>query len=71
MHEIKFKHFLPSVQSMAATDALAKVQGQGGLWFAGGWSQHFDTQETGLISALQVAKGLLASATVHGKALAG
>ncbi len=71
VHEIKFKHFLPSVQSMAATDALAKVQGQGGLWFAGGWSQHFDTQETGLISALQVAKGLLASATVHGKALAG
>lgn len=71
VHDIKFKHFLPSVQSMNATDELAKVQGQGGLWFAGGWSQHFDTQETALLSALQVAKGLLADATTHSQALAG
>lgn len=70
LHDIKFKHFLPSVQSMNATDDLAKLQGQGGIWFAGGWSQHFDTQETALISALGVAKGLLADQTAHGVALA-
>ena len=70
VHDIKFKHFLPSVQSMKATDDLQKLQGQQNLWFVGGWSQHFDTQETALLSALQIAKGLLAEGTIHSKAYA-
>ena len=69
LHEIKSKHFLPSVQSMGAIDAIAKLQGEGGVWFAGGWSQHFDTQETALLSALLVANGLLATRTTHSLAL--
>jgi hypothetical protein len=38
--------------------ALATQQGRGGLWFAGGYTLPFDSQETALLSAMSVAEGL-------------
>ena len=58
LHESSFRHMLPTPGSLAAQTALRALQGQGGVWFAGGYTLPFDSQETALLSALQVALGL-------------
>lgn len=56
--ETEFKHVDPSPQTIAAQEELAPLQGQGGVWFVGGWTRPFDAQETALRSALAVASVL-------------
>jgi predicted NAD/FAD-binding protein len=58
LHEAQFRHMLPTPGSLAAQAALRALQGRGGVWFAGGYTLPFDSQETALLSALQVALGL-------------
>ena len=58
LHEAAFRHMLPTPASLLAQGALRALQGRGGLWFAGGYTLPFDSQETALLSALQVAVGL-------------
>ena len=70
LHTVQYKHYLPTPKSYGGNAALAKLQGQAQVWFAGGWTKPFDTQETALLSALDVAKGLAATASVHSAAFA-
>lgn len=70
LHTVEYKHYLPTPKSFKGNNALAALQGQGNVWFAGGWTKTFDTQETALISALEVVKGLKADAGVNSQALA-
>lgn len=58
LHEVQFKHMLPTPATLGAQAVLRALQGAGGLWFVGGYTFPFDSQETALVSALQVAKGL-------------
>jgi predicted NAD/FAD-binding protein len=58
VHEARFRHMLPTPASLVAQNAVRALQGQGGVWFAGGYTLPFDSQETALVSALQVAFGL-------------
>ena len=53
-----FVHFAPSPAAIRAQRVLATQQGRGGLWFAGGYTLPFDSQETALLSAMTVAEGL-------------
>nr|HET7857945.1 FAD-dependent oxidoreductase [Caldimonas sp.] len=55
-----FVHFAPSPAAIKAQRVLATQQGRGGLWFAGGYTLPFDSQETALLSAMTVADGLAA-----------
>lgn len=61
LHEAQFKHMLPTPITLASQAALRARQGQGGIWFAGGYTLPYDTQETALLSAVSVALGLSAS----------
>ncbi|WP_395701997.1 FAD-dependent oxidoreductase [Aquabacterium sp.] len=54
----QFQHMLPNVATLQAQRRLAMLQGQGGLWFAGGYLRPFDAQETALLSAMDVADAL-------------
>ena len=53
-----FLHVVPSPASIKSQRTLATQQGRGGLWFAGGYTLPFDSQETALLSAMAVAEGL-------------
>lgn len=53
-----FLHMAPSPDAIRAQRALATQQGRGGLWFAGGYTLPFDSQETALLSAMTVAEGI-------------
>ena len=54
----QFRHMLPDIATLQAQRQLAALQGQGGLWFAGGYLQPFDAQESALVSAMGVAAAL-------------
>jgi len=58
LYEASFKHMLPTPASLDAQDALRALQGAGGIWFAGGYTYSYDSQETALLSAMEVADGL-------------
>lgn len=58
LHEAQFKHLLPTPASLYWQAVLRSRQGEGGIWFAGGYTLPFDSQETALLSALAVANGL-------------
>ena len=58
-----FLHVVPSPATIKAQRALATQQGRGGLWFAGGYTLPFDSQETALLSAMSVAEGLTGGST--------
>lgn len=53
-------HFvpLPTTTFMKHRKALEGFQGQEGIWFAGGWTRWFDSQEAALDSATYVAEKL-------------
>ena len=57
LREAAFKHLLPTPASIFAQTLLRGLQGRGGIWFAGGYTFPYDSQETALVSALQVAIG--------------
>jgi predicted NAD/FAD-binding protein len=58
LYETTFTHMLPTPATLQAQDGLGSLQGQNGLWFAGGYLYPYDSQETALLSALRVALGL-------------
>ena len=58
LHDVTFKHMLPTPTTLAAQALLRLMQGRDGLWFAGGYLRPYDAQETALLSALGVALGL-------------
>ena len=58
VHEASYKHLLPTPATLRAQSALNALQGEGGVWFAGGYTQPFDAQETALLSAIAVADGI-------------
>lgn len=49
---------LPTTAFMAARADVASHQGTGGVWFAGGWTTWFDSQEAALDSATDVVERL-------------
>jgi predicted NAD/FAD-binding protein len=46
----------PTTDFMAARDELEPHQGTDGIWFAGGWTNWFDSQEAALDSATSIAE---------------
>jgi predicted NAD/FAD-binding protein len=58
LHEAHFAHMLPTPATIRAQAALRLLQGRDGIWFAGGYTRPYDSQETALRSALGVALGL-------------
>lgn len=58
LHQVSFKHMLPTPATLFAQNILALLQGRDGIWFAGGYTRQYDAQETALRSALGVALGL-------------
>jgi len=56
----QFRHMLPTPASLHGQNALLPLQGQDDLWFVGGYLRPYDSQETALTSAIDVAQGLLA-----------
>lgn len=71
LHESDYRHLLPTPATIRAQSALDRLQGRGGLWFAGGYTKPYDAQETALISAMAVAEGLGAGASHRLRALRG
>jgi predicted NAD/FAD-binding protein len=55
----QYRHMVPTPATIHAQTDLRGLQGQGGLWFAGGYTRPFDSQETALVSAIDVAQSLL------------
>ncbi len=53
-----YTHIQVSPQTIRAQETLAGLQGAGGIYFAGGWTLPFDSQETALLSAINVAERL-------------
>jgi predicted NAD/FAD-binding protein len=53
---------LPTTTFVALRDSLNEWQGKDGVWFAGGWTRWFDSQEAALDSATWVADRLPAQA---------
>jgi len=49
---------LPTTAFVALREALREWQGQDGIWFVGGWTRWFDSQEAALDSATWVADAL-------------
>lgn len=58
--EAAFRHMLPTPATIRAQRGLLARQGQGGVWFAGGYTRPYDSQETALRSAMDVALGMQA-----------
>ena len=63
LYETAFTHMLPTPATLQAQDWLGSLQGQDGMWFAGGYLYPYDSQETALLSALRVALGLHVTST--------
>jgi predicted NAD/FAD-binding protein len=70
LHQASFRHLLSTPATIHAQSVLGALQGQAGLWFAGGYTQPFDSQESALLSAMGVASGIGGS-TARATALTG
>jgi predicted NAD/FAD-binding protein len=57
--QTQFRHMVPTPATLHAQRNLRAMQGEGGLWFAGGYTRPFDSQETALVSAIDVTQHLL------------
>ncbi|MFO0889147.1 MAG: FAD-dependent oxidoreductase [Isosphaeraceae bacterium] len=55
LSEAAFRHMLPTPATIRAQRGLLSRQGRGGVWFAGGYTRPYDSQETALRSAMDVA----------------
>jgi uncharacterized protein len=55
-----FRHMLATPSTLQAQRMLLSKQGQGNVWFVGGYTRPYDSQETALVSAIDVAQRLLA-----------
>jgi predicted NAD/FAD-binding protein len=69
LHRVEYRHILPTPATLRGQDALRPLQGEGGVWFVGGWTMPFDAQETALLSAWSVAEALGSLETPHALAL--
>lgn len=58
LHEVRFRHMLPTAATVLAQATLRPLQGQYGVWLAGGYLYPYDAQETAFASAIEVARGL-------------
>jgi predicted NAD/FAD-binding protein len=58
LSEVAFRHMLPTPATIRAQRGLLARQGRGGVWFAGGYTRPYDSQETALRSAMDVAHGM-------------
>ena len=56
--EAHFRHMFPTPATLSAQTALLSLQGEDRVWFAGGYTRPYDSQETALVSALAIAQGL-------------
>lgn len=56
--EARFRHMLPTTGTLRAQNELSPLQGRDGVWIAGGYTRPYDSQETALLSAIEIAKGL-------------
>lgn len=56
---ISYRHPLMTPEYFRIQGTLAAAQGNGGLWLAGSYLRHIDCHESGLVSALAVARRLL------------
>ncbi len=56
IHEAQFQHMVPTPATLHAQSALDALQGDGDIWFAGGYTRPYDSQETALLSALEIAR---------------
>lgn len=54
-----YHHPVTTPEHFRLQSRLAALQGQGGLWFAGGYTQGIDSHESGVGSAVAVARRLL------------
>jgi predicted NAD/FAD-binding protein len=54
----RFKHPLISRSTIDAARALGSLQGRDGLYFSGVYTTGFDSQESAVYSAMQVAESL-------------
>lgn len=52
------KHMVPSPATIAARARVRAAQGVGNVYFVGGFTYPYDSQETALLSALAVADAL-------------
>ena len=62
VHDAPFRHLLSTPATIQSQSVLRALQGLGGVWFAGGYTLPYDSQETALLSAMSVAEGLNPSA---------
>jgi uncharacterized protein len=58
LHEAQFQHMVPTVATINAQTALDALQGAGDIWFAGGYTRPYDSQETALDSAIEITEGM-------------
>ena len=57
--EARYKHMLPTPATLNAQNNLLALQGRGDVWFVGGYTRPYDSQDTALVSAGDVAQILL------------
>jgi uncharacterized protein len=62
LHDVSYRHLVPTPASIQAQQQLRALSGAGGLWFAGGYLHPYDSQETALVSAMDVAAGIVPNA---------
>ncbi len=63
LREANFQHMVPTVNTLRAQSRLMDLQGQDGIWIAGGYTYPYDSQETAFVSALKIASGLNTTTT--------
>ena len=56
--DVTFQHLVPTPASLQAQSVLRALQGVGNVWFAGCYLSPYDSQETALVSAIDVAAGI-------------
>jgi uncharacterized protein len=59
--QAQFRHMLPTPATLHSQNTLLAQQGEGNVWFAGGYTRPYDSQETALVSAIDVTQKMLAS----------
>jgi predicted NAD/FAD-binding protein len=58
LYSTQFTHVLPSIAAIDAIAAVERAQGRDAVWLAGGYLAPYDSQETAVRSALQVAASM-------------
>jgi predicted NAD/FAD-binding protein len=59
LYQAQYQHMVPTTGSLLAQTLVRALQGAGGISIAGGYTRPYDSQETALLSAMDVARGFL------------